>query len=162
MRWIISTWIAIALFAGCASPPSTELVTKLPGELSKIEEDIIELLIREKEHVPWAKGDFRVNVIFLSIEGKDPTDALVSRLNQYRPVVAASVGKGSVDGVFHPQTGERGEGVAYSNIRWKSRYSVELDFNHFIAGLAGNFGKGEVAFENGSWKVVRWQILGES
>lgn len=162
MRRLAATMLALCVFAGCATQPKTSIVTKLPGDLSSAEEDIIELLIREKESVPWQKGDFRVGVIFLTIERQDPTASLISRLNRIRPVLPATAGQGSTQGAFDRETGERGEGVRYYNIVWKSIKNVELDFDHFVAGLSGNFGKCEVIFENGSWRIVKWQILGVS
>ena len=104
--------------------------------------------------------EMNFKVFFVSINGKDPTDAFTNRLQDLpRTVRKASLsGADKQRDVVDKATGQRGI-IFYANkIRWLNKESVELDGGYVCGGLCGIHATFKLHRNKGRWSVTEKSV----
>lgn len=100
--------------------------------------------------------EMNFKVFFVSINGKDPTEAFVDRLRNL-PRIIKKLSCSGVDeqrDVVDKATGERGIIFRADKIRWRNRESVELDGGYVCGGLCGIEATFKLRRSQGKWTIT--------
>jgi hypothetical protein len=113
---------------------------------------------------PDASGPHRwggpYNLIFLSVERKDPSDAFVRRLDD-APVPVRKVSQsyfkqgGASPGITDKEYDLPGILYWVDKIRWRGKDRVELRAGDYVVGRNGGASTFTLVRKNGKWQVVR-------
>jgi hypothetical protein len=96
--------------------------------------------------------------VYISIEGKDPTDEFMARLADLNPVVKrVSEAEPLLRGWVDRSTGEHGVMLSVSSIKWSFGDRVEVDGGFYCGHLCGSGGVYEVMKSRGHWKVESYR-----
>ena len=100
--------------------------------------------------------EMNFKVFFVSINGKDPTNAFINRLRDL-PRVIKKVSSSRADKEFDvvdKATGQRGIIFRANQIRWLNKESVELDGGYVCGGRCGIWATYKLNRNNGKWAVA--------
>jgi len=126
------------------------------GQKAKIENDIREIVLRYMfEHVAQQQRPY-TEVLFISVEDKDPDDKFIARFKGHIPRVkkrSASIITGDVRGVIDKRTREGGMLYSVDEIEWINENEVAVDGSDYVASLFGGRCRYRVVRDRDSWIV---------
>jgi hypothetical protein len=102
--------------------------------------------------------ELNFKIFFVSINGKDPTDAFIERFSDIprivRKVSRSEIGKDWRKPVLDRETGQRGIIFHADEIHWLDKGSVEVKGGYFCDGLCGVSQTLKLRRSKGEWVVT--------
>jgi hypothetical protein len=113
--------------------------------------------------IRYQMKDFKSDISFVEIDGKDPTDDFMKRLRDMPGIVrkasASAFNKENMS-VVDKETGKRGTIFQTGSIRWLSRDAVTVEGGYYCGGRCAAGIQFSVKRKNGKWVVIsghtRW------
>ena len=124
---------------------------------ARAEDDIREAVFKYHMH-RFGRGWKDMKVHFLSVNGEDPSKALMGRFRGHKPPVkpvSQSVYRDIARGVRDRKTGEKGVVFRADKITWRSKTKVEVEGSYFVDGRAASGSTNSVEMRNGRWVVAK-------
>ena len=146
--------LACVLYGGCNSLPVPSFILRAPADRLVQEDDIREAVFRYR--ISTKNSNSRV---FLMIDGKDPSDAFMTRFTGLNPPIK-KVSGAQLKAVWLRDrlTGEQAVELSVGSISWISVDRVELPGSSYCGVRCADFGIYRVVRKNGRWAVEQYEV----
>lgn len=150
--------LACLFYGGCVSTPWPHFFSRSPADRATQEDDIRESVFRYRIEHFNGKGP-----LFLSTDGKDPTDAFMARFTLLNKTVKKASGsyfkKKPSPGWLRDRSSDE-EAVAFSvgPISWMSTDRVEVRGGMYCGGLCADAGIYRLRNKDGRWVVAEYEV----
>jgi hypothetical protein len=172
--------LGVVLLLVCLPHPLTLCQNNGPAYQRLVEEEDIREAVIRKQMEDWiTHGDkneamarhdidkriaktFNFRVFFVSISNQDPSDALITRLQDIDRIVkrvsASEISKTQRTPVMDRVTGQRGIIFTAGKIRWLGQDSVQVQGGYYCDGLCAAEIVFEVSRQGGKWAVKKKKL----
>jgi hypothetical protein len=146
--------LACMLCGSCVFSPAPSFVSRAPADRAIQEGEIREAVFRYR--ISSENSNSRV---FLMIDGKDPSDAFMTRFAESNPPIKKASGAFLKSTWLRDRlTGEEAVELSVGPISWISVDRVELPGSSYCGVRCADIGIYRVVRKNGRWVVEQYEI----
>jgi hypothetical protein len=156
MWFLVVVTLVYLLCAGCASIPKSLSFSRSPADRAIQEDNIRESVFRYRIEQVKGNGPF-----FLSIDGKDPSDAFMARFATLKKKIKKASGsyiKKELLELRDRETDEKAISYSVGSISWMSLDRVEVRGGMYCGGLCADGGIYRLTKKDGRWVVESYEV----